>query len=119
MRRAVSLADGYIGGNVPLAELAPVIERVRAAAREAGREPDGVPIVARGVVSLRDEPTGGGRRSALWRRCVEDVDRYRESGLTELFLDLNFDEQVAAPGADPDAALGTGRRLLAALAPSG
>jgi len=65
VRRAVSLADGYIGGNVPLAELAPVIERVRAAAREAGREPDGVPIVARGVVSLRDEPTGLGRRPPL------------------------------------------------------
>jgi hypothetical protein len=48
----------------------------------------------------------------------EDVDRYREIGLTELFLDLNFDERVAAPGADPDAALGLARRLLAALAPS-
>jgi probable F420-dependent oxidoreductase len=62
MRRAVSLADGYIGGNVPLAELAPVIERLRAAAREAGRDPDGVPIVARGAVSLRDQPAGRGRR---------------------------------------------------------
>jgi probable F420-dependent oxidoreductase len=40
LRRAVSLADGYIGGNLPLAELAVVVERLRAAAREAGREPD-------------------------------------------------------------------------------
>jgi alkanesulfonate monooxygenase SsuD/methylene tetrahydromethanopterin reductase-like flavin-dependent oxidoreductase (luciferase family) len=48
VRRAVSLGDGYIGGNVPLSELAPVIERVRAAAREAGRDPGDVPMVARG-----------------------------------------------------------------------
>jgi probable F420-dependent oxidoreductase len=121
MRRAVSLADGYIGGNVPLAELAPVIERLRAAAREAGRDPDGVPIVARGAVSLRDEPAGRGRRPLFGSldEVREDVDGYREIGVTELFLDLNFDERVAAPGADPDAALGLARRLLAALAPTG
>jgi probable F420-dependent oxidoreductase len=120
VRRAVSLADGYIGGNVPLSALAPVIERLRAAAREAGRDPDGVPIVARGAVSLRDRPTGPGRRPLFGslEEVREDVERYRQLGLTELFLDLNFDERVAAPGADPDAALRLARRLLAALAPS-
>jgi probable F420-dependent oxidoreductase len=120
VRRAVSLADGYIGGNVPLAELAPVIERVRCAARDAGRDPDGVPIVARGAVSLRDEPTGRGRRPLFGslEEVREDVERYWETGLTELFLDLNFDERIAAPGADPDAAMGVARRLLAELAPS-
>jgi hypothetical protein len=79
-----------------------------------------VPIVARGAVSLRDRPAGPGRRplfGSLDEVC-EDVDRYQESGITELFLDLNFDERVAAPGADPEAALGLARRLLAALAPS-
>jgi probable F420-dependent oxidoreductase len=121
VRRAVSLADGYLGGNVPLGELAPVIERVRAAARELGRDPDDVPIVARGAVRLRDEPTGPGRRPLFGslEEVREDVDRYRRSGLTELILDLNFDERVAAPGADPDAGLDVPRRLLAALAPAG
>jgi hypothetical protein len=80
-----------------------------------------VPIVARGAVSLQDRPTGVGRRPLFGslEEVREDVDRYRQIGLTELFLDLNFDERVAAPGADPDAALGVARRLLAALAPSG
>jgi probable F420-dependent oxidoreductase len=121
MRRAVSLADGYIGGNIPLAEFAPVIERLRAAAREAGRDPDSMPIVARGAVNLRDQPTGPERRPLFGSldELREDVGRYREIGLTELFLDLNFDERVAAPGADPDAALELARGLLAALAPSG
>jgi probable F420-dependent oxidoreductase len=121
MRRAVSLADGYIGGNIPLAEFAPVIERLRAAAREAGRDPDSMPIVARGAVNLRDQPTGPERRPLFGSldELRDDVERYREIGLTELFLDLNFDERVAAPGADPDAALELARGLLAALAPSG
>jgi hypothetical protein len=98
-----------------------VIERVRAAARAAGRDPDGVPIVARGAVSLRDEPAGPARRPLFGslEEIREDVERYRESGLTELFLDLNFDERTAAPGADPDAAMGVARRLLAAVAPMG
>jgi hypothetical protein len=51
---------GPFGGNIPLARLAAVIERVRAAARDAGRDPDAVPIVARGVVSVRDQPMGPG-----------------------------------------------------------
>jgi probable F420-dependent oxidoreductase len=119
LRRAVSLADGYIGGNVPLDRLARVIERLRAAARDAGRDPDAVPIVARGAVSLRDQPTGPGRRPLVGSldEVRHDVDRYRELGLTELFLDPNFDDRVAAPDADPEAALGLARRLLAALAP--
>jgi probable F420-dependent oxidoreductase len=121
LRRAVSLADGYIGGNVPLADLAPVIERLRTAAHGAGRDPEGMPIVARGAVSLRNQPTGPGRRPLFGSldEVREDVDRYREIGVTELFLDLNFDEHVAAPSADPDASLGLARRLLAGLAPSG
>jgi probable F420-dependent oxidoreductase len=121
LRRAVSLADGYIGGNIPLAEFAPIIERLRAAAREAGRDPDSMPIVARGAVNLRDQPTGPERRPLFGSldELRDDVERYREIGLTELFLDLNFDERVAAPGADPDAALELARGLLAALAPSG
>ena len=63
--------------------------------------------MARGAVRLRDKPTGPGRRPLFGSldEVREDVDRYRESGLTELFLDLNFDERVAAPGADPDAGL--------------
>jgi hypothetical protein len=63
---------------------------------------------------------GRGRRPLFGslEEVREDVERYRESGLTELFLDLNFDERIAAPGADPDAAMRVARRLLAEFAPS-
>jgi hypothetical protein len=44
-----------------------------------------MPIVARGAVNLRDQPTGLGRRPLFGSldELREDVDRYREVGLTK------------------------------------
>lgn len=92
LRRAATLADGYTGGNIPLADLEGVVARVRRAARAAGRNPDGFPIVCRGSFRLTAEPLGAGRR-ALWGSADEirdDVARYAAAGVTELFLDPNF-----------------------------
>jgi probable F420-dependent oxidoreductase len=92
LRRAATLADGYTGGNIPLADLEGVVARVRGAARAAGRNPDGFPIVCRGSFRLTAEPLGAGRR-ALWGSADEirdDVARYAAAGVTELFLDPNF-----------------------------
>lgn len=92
LRRAATLADGYTGGNIPLADLEGVVARVRSAARAAGRNPDGFPIVCRGSFRLTAEPLGAGRR-ALWGSADEirdDVARYAAAGVTELFLDPNF-----------------------------
>lgn len=91
-RRAAELGDGYTGGNIPLADLATAVARVRAAAERAGRDPATFPIVCRGALNLTPAPLGAGRR-ALWG-CAEeirdDVRRYAEAGVTELFLDPNF-----------------------------
>jgi len=68
------------------------VARVRSAARAAGRNPDGFPIVCRGSFRLTAEPLGAGRR-ALWGSADEirdDVARYAAAGVTELFLDPNF-----------------------------
>jgi probable F420-dependent oxidoreductase len=92
LRRAATLADGYTGGNIPLADLEGVVARVRSAARAAGRNPDGFPIVCRGSFRLTAERLGAGRR-ALWGSADEirdDVARYAAAGVTELFLDPNF-----------------------------
>ena len=121
VRRAATLADGYVGGNVPLARVAPLVEELRRAAKEAGRDPDAVRVVSRGSVRLVDEPLGGDRRP-LWGsldQIREDVVRYREAGLDELFIELNFDPIIAAPDADPARSLATALTLLEALAPAG
>jgi hypothetical protein len=40
-----------------------------------------------------------------------------EQGVTEVFLDLNFDSEVGSPDADPDESVRRGLEVLEALAP--
>jgi probable F420-dependent oxidoreductase len=112
-RRAAEVGDGYTGGNIPLADMATTVERVRAAAERAGRDPATFPIVCRGAFNLTPAPLGAGRR-ALWGAADEirdDVRRYADAGVTELFLDPNFQPG----GAVLDRVLGQ----MEALAPKG
>jgi alkanesulfonate monooxygenase SsuD/methylene tetrahydromethanopterin reductase-like flavin-dependent oxidoreductase (luciferase family) len=120
IRRAATLGDGYLGGNVPLAKVVPLVEELRAAAAAAGRDPASFRIVCRGAVRLLDEPLSGGDRRPLWGsldQIKDDVARYRDAGLDELFFELNFDPTVAAPDTDPKASMATALLLLDALAP--
>src|SRR5207302_961133 len=67
-----------------------------------------------------DEPVGGDDRRPLWGSLDQvraDIDGYRSAGLDELFLELNFDPAVAAPGADPKGAMAKALLLLDELAP--
>ena len=92
LRRAATLADGYTGGNMPLAELATVVARVKNAARIAGRDPARFPVVCRGSFRLTADPLGAGRRalSGSEAEIRDDIRRYAEAGVTELFLEPNF-----------------------------
>jgi probable F420-dependent oxidoreductase len=92
LRRAATLGDGYTGGNIPLAELTATVGRVREAAAAAGRDPARFPIVCRGSFNLTPEPLGPPRR-ALWGSVAqirEDLDRYADAGVTQMFLEPNF-----------------------------
>jgi probable F420-dependent oxidoreductase len=92
IRRAVTY-DGFNGGNVPLQQVAPLVAEIKAAAQKAGRDPGALQIVSRGSFQLHASPQGKDRRP-LWGtigEIREDVTRYAEAGLTELFLEGNFD----------------------------
>jgi probable F420-dependent oxidoreductase len=78
-RRAVELADGYTGGNIAPAELAGVVSRLRQLARELGRDPEAVPIVCRR------------RLAGSLDEIRRDMGQYAALGVTELFLDPNFE----------------------------
>lgn len=113
IQRAVTLADGFNGGNVPLAEVVPLAREVKAAAAAAGRDPAALHIVSRGTFRLFAAPQGPERRP-LWGTIDEiraDIGRYAAAGLTELFLEANF-----LPGG---AALEPVLEVMAALAPRG
>lgn len=93
IKRAVTLADGFNGGNMPLEKVAPLVKELRAAAEAARRDPGGIHIVCRGTFKLHESPQGKDRRPLFGTldEIREDVRRYAELGLTELFLEANFD----------------------------
>jgi probable F420-dependent oxidoreductase len=116
LRRAGRLADGWVSASTAdLETLGESIEIVRRAASEAGRDPDKLRFICRGVVKVR-----GGERSPLTGsigQIREDLQRIAEQGMTETFIDLNFDTEIGTDGADPQRSMERAHELLVALAP--
>ncbi|HWC10005.1 MAG TPA: TIGR03619 family F420-dependent LLM class oxidoreductase, partial [Acidimicrobiales bacterium] len=115
LRRAGRLADGWISGSrTDLTRIDEPIATVRAAARDAGRDPDGLRFVCRGVVKL-------GRPRAPLAGSFDDIRadlaELAGKGVTETFVDLNFDPEIGSPHADPAAAMRRAEEVLEALAP--
>ena len=94
IRRAVTY-DGFNGGNVPLKQVAPLVADIKAAAKQVGRDASALQIVSRGTFQLHASPQGKDRRPLFGslEEIREDIGRYAEAGLTELFLEANFDSR--------------------------
>jgi probable F420-dependent oxidoreductase len=117
LRRAGRLAAGWVSSSrATLADIARSTQVVRRAAEEAGRDPDSLRIVVRGVVQAgrRDDrlPLSGD-----WAQIKAGAQLYEEAGVTELFYDLNWDPLIGSPDADPHAAGQRAEDILTALAP--
>ena len=83
-----------------LGRVAPVARELREEAVKIGRDPATLHVVSRGSYHVFDRPQGKERRP-LWGsfdEIREDIARYAEAGLTELFLEPNF--QPVAPTID-------------------
>ena len=116
--RAARLGDGFTGGNVPLDQVAPLIAELRRSADAAGRDPAGLRVVCRGTYRVHDGSQGPGRRPLFGTldEIREDISRYAEAGLTELFLEANIDAGGAV--GDEDGLLERTLTVMTALAPS-
>src|SRR5262249_20575119 len=111
VKPAVPLADGFNGGNMPRAPGGPRRSGGRSASIAAGRDPATLHIVCRGTFLVHPSPQGKARRPLFGTldEIREDIARYAEAGLTELFLEGNF---------QPDGArLEEVLRVMEALAP--
>ena len=93
VRRAIAFGDGFNGGNVPFDRVAPLVQAVREGAERAGRDPSRFQIVCRGTFHPYDAPRGRVRRPLFGslQEIQQDVRRYAELGLTELFLEANME----------------------------
>jgi probable F420-dependent oxidoreductase len=120
VRRAGALAEGWISSSRVGADTLPhAIDQVRAGAAEGGRDPESVRIVIRGVARLRDEPDpSAGPLTGPIDTIREGLAKYAELGATEVFLDLNFDELIGTPDADPARSTDIAHQMLEAFAPA-
>jgi probable F420-dependent oxidoreductase len=118
LRRAGRLAQGWISSSrQDLAQIGRCVHTVRDGAREAGRDPDAVRIVVRGLVELVDDDPGRRRRPLHGTRdqVLDDLVALRAQGVTEVFFDLNF-----ADDADDGAArIANAERVLETFAADG
>lgn len=117
LRRAGRMATGWVSSSrADLASLADSIGIVRAAALEAGRDPDALRFVCRAVVKVRENERGPLTGSLDDIRA--DLATVAATGMTEAFVDLNFDPAISDLDADPDTSKRHARRVIEALAPN-
>ena len=117
LRRAGRLADGWISASrFPASSLPGAVDTIRAAAGEAGRDPDAFRIVIRAAVRVRAEDEEQ-QFTGTVEKIQRDFDDYAGHGATELFVDLNFDEQIGNPEADPAQSMRRAHEALEAFAP--
>jgi probable F420-dependent oxidoreductase len=120
LERAGRLADGWVSSaRADLHVIGESVRTVQRSAEAAGRDPARLRFVCRGVVRLRDRPDAPDRRPLTGtadevRRDLADLDA---QGVTETFLDLNFDPDVGGHATDPAASMDRARTALEAFAP--
>jgi len=118
LRRAGRIADGWISASrFPAAQLPGAIQIIREAAQGAGRDPEGIRIVIRAAVRVRDADEERQFTGTL-DKIRRDFGEYAACGATELFVDLNFDEQIGNPDADPADSMRRAHVALEAFAPA-
>ena len=117
LRRVGRMADGWISASrFEAAKVPGAIETIRSAAREAGRDPDHLRVVIRGSVKVRDAD-GETPLTGTLDKIRRDMTAYADAGATELFVDLNFDEEIGNPDADPAESMRRAHATLEAFAP--
>ncbi|NKZ08295.1 TIGR03619 family F420-dependent LLM class oxidoreductase [Actinomadura latina] len=119
LRRAGRLADGWVSSSrADPTVIGRSIGVVRDAAERAGRDASALRFVCRGAVRVR--PGGRADRRPLTGSFEEvrgDLEALAGQGVTEAFIDLNFDPEITGPDAGPGASLDRALEALDAFAP--
>ncbi|GAA0941525.1 TIGR03619 family F420-dependent LLM class oxidoreductase [Nonomuraea longicatena] len=113
LERAGRLADGWVSASrEDLGRIGEKVSMVKSAADKAGRDPQALRIVCRGVTKVR-----AGERGPLtgtYEQIRADVAELAEKGVTDVFHDLNFDPEIVT--APPEEAMRRAEEALEALA---
>ena len=115
LRRAGRIADGWVSASrEDLTRIDEKIYIVKVAAEEAGRDPETLRIVCRGVTKVRNSADGP-PLTGSYDKIRDDLATLAEKGVTEVFHDLNFDPEIAV--AAPEEAMSRALEALEELAP--
>ncbi|MGB6457832.1 MAG: TIGR03619 family F420-dependent LLM class oxidoreductase [Streptosporangiaceae bacterium] len=122
LQRIGRIADGWVtSSRTDLSKVDTLIAVVRESAVAAGRDPDALRYVCRGVVRAGAPVTGpDGQRlplSGSYDQIRADTQRLGELGVTEVFYDVNWDPLIGSPDAHVPAAIERAQEILHALAP--
>jgi probable F420-dependent oxidoreductase len=116
LERIGRIGDGWISSSrVPPTEFGQRVGVIKAAAEAAGRDPAGLRFVCRGV--LLDAPRTRPLTGTL-DEIHEDLPELAKQGVTDLFIDLNFDPTIGHVDADPAASMRRAQAVLEAFAPA-
>ena len=124
LRRVGRIADGWVtSSRTDLSKIDELLAVVKEGAAEAGRDPEALRFICRGVVRA-GEPVlrPDGDRMLLSGDADQiraDVEWLGEKGVTELFYDLNWDPRIGAPDVDAVSAVARAEQILDELAPGG
>ncbi len=121
LKRIGRIADGWISSSrTDLTTIGQSVELIKASALDAGRDADALRFVVRGVVRLTGTPTSGEARIPLQGNADQirsDIEALVVQGITEVFLDLNWDADTVGADVAPGAARDNADRVLTELAP--
>jgi probable F420-dependent oxidoreductase len=117
LARAGRLAAGWVSSSrFAAAQVPAAAKSVKSAAREAGRDPESLRIIIRASVRVRDRDEEQ-QFTGTVEKIKQDYADYAAAGATELFVDLNFDEQIGSPDVDAGASMRRAHEALEAFAP--
>jgi probable F420-dependent oxidoreductase len=118
LQRVGRIADGWISASrFDAAKVPAAIQTIRTSATAAGRDSAGLRFIIRGSVKVRDQDADTPLTGTV-EKIKRDMTAYADAGATELFVDLNFDEQIGNPEADPAESMRRAHAALEAFAPS-
>lgn len=116
LRRAGRVASGWISSSrADLRRIGDSIAAVKAGAEKAGRDPEALRFICRGVVKVRAQERGFLMGS--FDNIRDDLAFLADQGVTETFVDLNFDPEISSPEADPEVSMRRATEVLETLAP--
>jgi len=117
LRRAGRLADGWVSSSrTNLTTIGESVALIKQAATEAGRDAEALRFVCRGAVRVRSDGERGPLTGTL-EQIAGDFAGLAAQGITEVFIDLNFDPEIGSPDADPVRSRHRADDVLDALAP--